>query len=158
VARCSSSSIVQAIDGAVSQEADIVNMSLGTSFSDHIVSIILEDPVTENILFLAPAGNDAELTTLSFPASHPRVISVAGELEDGSMVPNSRVASQADLILPSHYVLATLPDSKVGFMTGTSMASAEASGLFAILHPDLNTVTACRDKDSLVLCLAGLEK
>lgn len=158
LARCSSSSIVQAIDAAASQGADIVNMSLGTSFSDHIVATILDDPAVGNILFLAPAGNDAGLTALSFPASHPRVISVAGELEDGSLVPNSRVASLADLILPSHYVLATLPGSEIGFMTGTSMASAEASGLFAILHPDLKTVASCRDKTSLVLCLVGLEK
>ena len=157
VARCSSSSIVQAIDKAIVERADVVNMSLGTSFSDHIVATILDDPAAANTLFLAPAGNDAGLTTLSFPASHPHVISVAGELDDGSLVPNGRVASLADLILPSHYVLATLPGNEIGFMTGTSMASAEASGLFAILHPDLKTVAACRGKTSLVHCLAGLE-
>ncbi len=158
LARCSSSSIVQAIDAAIAQRADIVNMSLGTTFSDHIVATILDDPAAKNTLFLAPAGNDAGLTALSFPASHPHVISVAGELDDGSLVPNSHVASLADLILPSHYVLATLPGSEIGFMTGTSMASAEASGLFAILHPDLKTVAACRGKSSLAHCLAGLEK
>lgn len=158
VARCSSSSIVQAIDAAIALRADIVNMSLGTSFSDHIVATILDDPAAGNTLFLAPAGNDAGLTALAFPASHPHVISVAGELDDGSLVPNSQVASLADLILPSHYVLATLPGSEIGFMTGTSMASAEASGLFAILHPDLKTVAVCRGKPGLVLCLAGLEK
>jgi hypothetical protein len=152
--RCYSSAILQAIDGAMAGQAQIVNMSLGTAAPDNMVASALSKAVADGIIVVAPAGNDPDQKQLAFPARHPDVISIAGALDGGRKFPNNEVAARADCILPSQYILATLPGNKTSFMNGTSMASAEAAGLFAVLHPDPAQIGYCRTTDDLVLCLA----
>ncbi len=151
--RCYSSSIIQAIDRAMQEQAAIINMSLGTDAPDHLVATAIDTAGNRGIVLIAPAGNDRRRTTLAFPASHPKVISVAGAMENGAKFPNSPVAGQADCILPAQYILTTLPGGNVGFMNGTSMASAEAAGLLADLHPNTTKISDCRKTDHLITCL-----
>ncbi len=153
--RCYTSSIIRALDRAVTEKADLVNMSIGTAAPDNMVAAALDQVADSGALLLAPAGNDPARTDLAFPASHPRVISVAGILENGKEFPNKLVADKSDCILPAQYILATLPGGRVGFMNGTSMAAAEASGLLAAMQPDNQTLASCRNKKHLFTCLAG---
>ncbi len=153
--RCYSSSIIRALDRAVTEKADIVNMSIGTTAPDNMVAAALDQAADSGALLLAPAGNDPSRSSLAFPASHPRVVSVAGILENGRKFPNNLVADKADCILPAQYILATLPGGRVGFMNGTSMAAAEASGLLAAMQPDTDTFSSCRATRHLFTCLAA---
>ncbi len=156
--RCYSSSIIQAIDAAMAKKAEIVNMSLGTDAPDRLVASALDTATDAGIIILAPAGNDPRRQTLAFPASHAKVISVAGILDNGRKMPNSTVAAQADCILPAQYIQITLPGGRVSFMNGTSMASAEAAGLFADLHPGGKKIADCRKDDHLFACLVQNKK
>ena len=151
--RCYTSSIIQAIDAAIADKAQFINMSLGAPVPDHLVASGLDTATDAGMVILAPAGNDPHQTGLAFPASHPKVISVAGMLDNGRKMPNDRVAAQADCILPAQYVQVTLPGNRVSFMNGTSMASAEAAGLLADLNPDAKKITACRKTPRLLACL-----
>lgn len=152
--RCYSSSIIQALDRAMTEKAEIVNMSIGTAAPDKMVATALDRVADKGALLLAPAGNDPARTALAFPASHPRVISVAGILENGRKFPNKQVADKSDCILPAQNILATLPGGRVGFMNGTSMASAEAAGLLAVLHPGAEKIKSCRNTGRLITCLS----
>jgi len=151
--RCYSSSIIQAIDAAMANKARFINMSLGAKVPDHLVASGLDTATDAGIVILAPAGNDPRQTGLAFPASHPKVISVAGLLDNGRKMPNDRVASQADCVLPAQYIQVALPGNRVSFMNGTSMASAEAAGVLADLNPDTEKITACRKTPRLLACL-----
>ncbi len=151
--RCYSSSIIQAIDAAIANKARFINMSLGAPVPDHLVASGLDTATDAGIVILAPAGNDPHQTGLAFPASHPKVISVAGLLDNGRKMPNDRVAARADCVLPAQYIQVTLPGNRVSFMNGTSMASAEAAGLLADLHPDAEMLAACRKTTRLFACL-----
>ncbi len=153
VGRCYTSSILAAIDRAMAEKAEVVNMSIGTTAPDTMVANALNTLADSGALLLAPAGNDRRQEKLAFPASHPRVISVAGILDNGSKIPNSSVADQADCILPAQYILTILPGGRVGFMNGTSMASAMAAGLLADLHPGAEEVNSCRNTGKLISCL-----
>jgi hypothetical protein len=73
-------------------------------------------------------------------------------------MPNKTVAALADVILPARYVQVSLPGNRTSFMHGTSMASAEAAGLFASLRPDANRMADCRKQDHLIACLTGSEQ
>jgi hypothetical protein len=152
--RCYSSSIIQAIDGAMANKARVINMSLGTSAPDTMVASALDKAAEAGMILVAPAGNDRNQKKLAFPASHPRVISVAGILENGKKIPNNGVADLADCILPAQYILVTLPGNRVSFMHGTSMASAETAGLLADLHPNTKKMADCRGTDHLISCIA----
>ncbi|MFP7755713.1 S8 family peptidase [Thermodesulfobacteriota bacterium B35] len=153
--RCVSSAIIQALDRAMAEKTDLVNMSIGTSAPDRLVADTIDRVADAGVILLAPAGNDRTQTVLSFPASHTRVISVAGVMDDGRTIPNKNVADQADCTLPAQYVQVTLPGGRVSFMHGTSMASAEATGLLAALQTDIHTLSSCRGKEYLFACLAG---
>ncbi len=154
--RCYSSSIVQAIDRAVQEKAMIINMSLGTDAPDHLVAAAIGAAADGGITLLAPAGNDSSMTKLSFPASLPEVVSVAGVLDHGRNIPNSLVARQADCILPAGYIQVALPGNRISFMHGTSMATAEAAGLFADIRVDRQKIVSCRKTKRLLPCLANM--
>jgi hypothetical protein len=153
--RCYSSSILRALDRAMGEDADIVNMSLGTQVSDDMVARALDRALESGMILVAPAGNDPHQTSLVFPASHEGVVSVAGMSDNNKPMPNRRVAAMADLVLPARYVLVDLPGNRTTFMHGTSMASAEAAGLFAGLHPDADCMADCRNQDQLIACLVN---
>ncbi len=151
--RCYSSTIIQAIDAAIADKARFINMSLGAHVPDLLVASGLDTAADAGMVILAPAGNDPHQTSLAFPASHPKVISVAGLLDNGRKMPNNRVAGLADCVLPAQYIQVTLPGNRVSFMNGTSMASAEAAGVLADLNPDTEKITACRKTPRLLACL-----
>jgi hypothetical protein len=153
--RCYSSSIIQAIDGAIANKARVINMSLGTSAPDHLVSSALDIAVNSGGIVLAPAGNDRHQKKLAFPASHPKVISVAGILDNGRKIPNDMVADQADCFLPAQYVQVTLPGNRTSFMHGTSMASAEMAGMLADFLPNPALLIQCQSADNLLRCIAA---
>jgi len=150
--RCYSSSLLKALDRAMEHQATIVNMSIGTKAKDTMVATALDKLADAGTMLVAPAGNDPAQTSLSFPASHAKVVSVAGQSDEGHPMPNATVAAQADLILPGQYVAVEL--HRTSFMHGTSMASAEAAGLFAALHPDADRMADCRQQERLIACLA----
>jgi len=152
--RCSSSSLLQALDRAARDRVHLVNMSLGAPVEDRFLSRAMDVLDQLGITVLAPAGNDPHQERLAFPASHPRVISVAGRTETGHLLPNARVARLADIVLPAQMLLATIPGDRTTFMSGTSMATASATGLLADFNPDPLLVGTCRQRGGLIPCLA----
>jgi subtilisin family serine protease len=133
-------------------------MSLGTTSADELVSQAIDTTAATGTILVSPAGNDPAQVTLAFPASHPKVVSVAGQTDKGRPMPNNAVATQADIVLPAQYVQVTLPGNRTSFMHGTSMASAEAAGLFANLHPDASRIADCRKQNHLIACLTRSEQ
>ncbi|MBU1565525.1 MAG: S8 family serine peptidase [Proteobacteria bacterium] len=129
---CSSSSVAQALDFAIQAGADIINMSLGMSSRDPLLAKLLDKASAENILLVAPAGNDIDQNQLTFPASHVSVLSVAGIDRAGNPVPNATVAALADIAAPSNQLFTTLPEDRYNFLSGTSLSAAVISGLLAI--------------------------
>ncbi|THB76676.1 MAG: hypothetical protein D3926_17015 [Desulfobacteraceae bacterium] len=136
--RCYSSSMVKAIDTALVKGADIINMSLGALVDDPIMSRLIETGVEQQVIFVAPVGNNVHAQTVYFPASHPGVIAVAGRTEEKKLFPNETVAAMADILAPSENVFAPIPGNSHNFMNGTSLSSALVSGILAL----------AREKDS----------
>jgi len=52
-----SNSLSRALDEAILQKVNIVNMSFGTTYNDALLSRMIEAGVKNGILFVAPAGN-----------------------------------------------------------------------------------------------------
>ncbi|MCK5310587.1 MAG: S8 family serine peptidase [Desulfobacteraceae bacterium] len=131
---CYSLSIAKALDLGIQNGVQIINMSLGTNVKDKLISKLIDAGSKQGILFVAPAGNNSEINTMCFPASHPKVISVAGLTDKGEFFPNAKVAEKADFYLPCDNLFSTTPDNKHNFLSGTSLSSAVVSGLLALSH------------------------
>ncbi|RMG04606.1 MAG: hypothetical protein D6726_03050, partial [Nitrospirae bacterium] len=152
---CYSSSVAQAIDLTINEGLKVVNMSIGGNVNDTLVSRLLDEGGRRGIIFVAPIGNNPEITEITFPASHPAVVAVGGIDSKGRVFPNEFITRKADLLAPADNILTTVPDSAHNFLSGTSMSSAIVSGVFALAvadrkSPDLKNITAY--KSDLCAC------
>jgi len=129
---CYTSSISKAIDLAIERKAKVINMSFGSTSPDKFIKRLIEEGVKKGSLFIAPGGNMPRQKELTFPASHPDVISVAGLDESGNFYPNRDVASKAMVLAPCTNLLTTFPENKHNFLSGTSLSSATITGILTL--------------------------
>ncbi len=142
IGTCHSTTIAKALDTAIAEEADIVNLSLGASQPDDLVSALISTASRAGLRLVAPVGNDPRALAASFPATHPDVVAVAGLDEANNPLPNRIVAEQADAIAPASNIFTTVPGNKHNFLDGTSFSAATISGLLALTrqaHPSDTT-------------------
>ena len=132
VGECFSTSLVSSLDAAISAKADVVNLSLGAHVNDTLVGMMIDSGHERGMVFAAPVGNDVAAEDIAFPASHDKVISIAGLDEQGNPLPNQRLASMADAVAPATHLFATTPGNSYNFIDGTSLASASISGIIAL--------------------------
>ncbi|MGQ9780687.1 MAG: S8 family serine peptidase [Nitrososphaeria archaeon] len=73
----SSALIVQSIDRAVSDGADVINLSLGSEGSESVLGVAIANAVSAGVVVVAAAGNSGPSTrTIEYPSSLSNVISV----------------------------------------------------------------------------------
>ena len=129
---CDSYTIAQALDFAIVQEAQILNMSLAGP-DDSILSALIERALEQGILVVAAAS---DLAPESFPASLDGVLGVRSVEEEGG-----DTGGEDDLSAPGKEILTTFPQGAYDFISGSSLAAAQVSGVAALLlehQPDLD--------------------
>lgn len=136
--------IAEAIDYAVANGADVINMSFGSYLSDGVISTAIAAAASSGVILVASAGND-DTTTLSYPASYPGVVAVGAT--DATGLPasftnyNTSGNAYVDVAAPGVNIYSTLPGNSYASWQGTSMSAPVVSGLFALLKsasPTLN--------------------
>lgn len=128
-ALCSSFTLAKALQFALEENAQVINLSLGGPH-DRLLERLLDTALSRGITIVGAAN--PEVGNGGFPASHRGVLAVAGD--DGHDV-------AGDILLaPGRDIPTTLVDQKWGFVTGSSFAAAHVTGLVALLRelaPDL---------------------
>lgn len=120
---CTSFAIAKALQFALAARADIVNFSLGGP-ADGLLARLLDVAQRRGVTLIG--ATDPARPGGGFPASHDAVIAVAGS--------STTDDAAGDVIrAPDQDVLTTIPGGRWGFVSGTSVASAQASGIAAIL-------------------------
>lgn len=129
---CTTISISKAIDMAIESNAQIVNMSLGSTASDGLMMQLLEAGAKNGQLFVAPVGNNKNREILPFPASHSKVLAVGGYGANGTPYPNAALVGAADVCAPASNIFTTVPGAGHNFLSGTSISAAIVSGILAV--------------------------
>ena len=120
---CNSYTLALAVNTAIKADVDVLNMSL-TGPHDPLLSLLLNKAIKKGIIVVAAdtgASNPAE----NFPASLKDVISVQA-IKQPAIISESISA-------PGEKVLTTLPYGTYDFISGSSIAAAEVSGVIALL-------------------------
>jgi subtilisin family serine protease len=126
---CSSFTVAKALQFALDENAQVINLSLGGP-RDRLLERLLDIALSRGITIVGAA--DPKLGNGGFPASHRGVLAVAGD--DGHDVAGHI------LLAPGRDIPTTMAGQKWGFVTGSSFAAAHVTGLVALLRelaPDL---------------------
>ena len=148
---CWDSDIIAAIDWAITNNADVISMSLGEIIhpNDGVGSLTeaCETAVENGIVVAVAAGNNgAGASTIEHPGSVQAVITVGSISDQGttrtsddgvssfsSRGPSAFGRLDPDLMAPGSNIYSTVPDGVYRIMSGTSMATPHVSGAAALL-------------------------
>lgn len=132
---CNSFTLALAVNAAIKSGAQILNMSL-TGPHDALLELLLNKAITEGIIVVA-ADTGLGQENADFPASLKNVISV----QSVKQVDADHHKFTQSLTAPGEKILTTLPHGTYDFISGSSIATAEVSGVIALLlelKPDLS--------------------
>ena len=134
------------IEYAISQGADVINMSLGGEnigqTADYFDSS-LQKAYQRGITVVVAAGNSSMDTQYAYPANNPHVLTIAALDESMSLAEYSNYGDDVDFALPGSNIQSCVPTG-IEAMNGTSMAAPHAAAAAASLkcwNPDLDPDT-----------------
>jgi subtilisin len=147
--------VMAAIDRAVRDGCDVLNLSLGTVIPDEAVRAAIGEALHTGVLVVAAAGNDGR-RAVCYPAAWPLSVAVSAMGRRGTFPSEStetldvappygttdrrafvaaftNMGPQISLTGPGVGVVSTLPEDAYGPMSGTSMACPAIAGFAAHL-------------------------
>jgi hypothetical protein len=119
--RCNSFTIAQALADALAARAQIINLSL-VGPSDPLLAALIDKATGAGVIVVGAVSADPRL---AFPAKLPGVLPVA-EAEAGS-------EDQDVLRAPARDIVTLVPDGHYDFASGNSLATAQITGVVALL-------------------------
>ncbi|GIJ79988.1 type VII secretion-associated serine protease mycosin [Micromonospora phaseoli] len=131
------------ISWAVDAGADVINVSLSSSFNDELNQAV-ERAYQSNVVVVASAGNDDDIL-VGNPAAHPGCIGVNGVDRKGVISKAASVPGtldlRVDIAAPGQDMVVAVPGGRYRTTTGSSTSSAVVSGAMALIkaeYPDLS--------------------
>jgi subtilisin family serine protease len=128
---CSSISVVRGINWGIEKKVDVINLSLGSDFSNNSEKNAVEKAEKAGIVVVAASGNDGK-STVSFPAAYPTVFAV-GAIDNRNIKGDfSQWGPQLDVVAPGVDVESSVPmgtgcASKVSIVSGSANKEANSS-------------------------------
>ncbi|RME04804.1 MAG: hypothetical protein D6805_01670, partial [Planctomycetota bacterium] len=117
---------------AVDQGAQILNISLGSLAPSTTLHQAVQYAYRKGAILIAAAGND--LTHQErYPAAYPEVLSVAALGPNGDLGYWTNLSPKTDLAAPGERVWTTVPGNLYAQVEGTSVATAYASAVAALV-------------------------
>jgi len=139
-AACTTFTLAQALAGALASGARLVNLSIAGP-ADPLLAALIAHGLKQGVTFVGPVAGPHE----DFPAAIPGVISAGGT---GHPLPPGAFAA------PSEHVLTLRPAGQYDFVSGSSVAAAELTGVIALL---MSASSARLTSAGIVSLLAGTD-
>jgi len=121
-ATCNSFTLAKALQFALDERAQVINLSLGGP-RDRLLERLIDVALARGVAVVAAV--DRAVRDGGFPASYPGVLAI-----DGS---EGQHPALGLLAAPSRDIPTTLPNRRWGFVSGSSFAAAHVTALIALL-------------------------
>ena len=145
----------KAVQYAVANGADVINMSFG-SYNENSTFAEELEKASSSCLLVAAAGNNGKASSSStmYPAAYPYVIGVmAGNTTDGCWTSSNFVDTSPapyDILCPGEDILSTTRYNSYAEKSGTSMASPMAAGSAAVIMGFLEANKTYESREALL--------
>jgi subtilisin family serine protease len=157
---------------AIDRGADVINLSLGSTYSSAILEDVVHEADLKGIVVAAAMGNMARIDPEEYPAGLTTVLAVCATDPVDGVATFSNFGPKADLCAPgttlvaggavvtSQAVVGPVPGGRWAAWQGTSFATAFASGVAALVRaqhpewPDATTPLAAID-DAIIESITG---
>jgi subtilisin family serine protease len=126
-AACNSFTLAQALQAAITARADIVNLSLAGP-PDPLLARLIRYGMAHGIIYVGAVAPAHSGLVDTFPVDIPGVLGVQSA-EDAA-------TSSRHLLAPGHGILTLVPGGHYDFASGSSLATAEVTGIVALLLAD----------------------
>ena len=128
------SQIVEAIDYAISQNVQIINLSFGGDIPVWSEKRAIEKAREAGIIVVASAGNTATLgNPINYPANYDGVIAVGATNEKRERARFSNYHPYVSFTAPGTSILTTMPNHQYKSLSGTSFATPMVSSTLGML-------------------------
>lgn len=135
--------VVSAIQLAMNMNAQIINLSLGTTTNNTALQTIINSATNQGRYIIASAGNTGD-SNITFPAAwanntvnnHQFLISVGSISSALALSTFSTRGTALEYVAPGALVAGAYPDNRFAFYTGTSFAAPQLAGAVALALSD----------------------
>jgi len=134
-AACDSFTLAQALQAVITAHAEIVNLSLAGP-PDPLLARLIRFGMRQGIIYVGAVPLASSGITHSFPVDVPGVLGVQSA-EDAA-------TSSRHLLAPGRGILTLVPGGNYDFASGSSLATAEVTGIVALLLADGRRLTGPR--------------
>lgn len=124
------SDLVEAVDYAMRNGAQIINFSLGTTYNSKTLEDKINQAASQGILLVAAAGNNNG-GSLLYPAAYGSVIAVSAIDKNDQLASFSALG--AEMAAPGVGVTSTVPGGGYATWSGTSMAAPHVTATVALM-------------------------
>jgi subtilisin family serine protease len=129
------SAVIDGIDHAVANGAEVINLSLGSTAPDPLLEIAVNNAVSSGVVVVAASGNTN--SAVLYPAAYPNVIAVGASDAAGNRASFSNYGPELDVMAPGDGVYSTVRTGAGGFGygsgSGTSFAAPHVAGLAGLM-------------------------
>ena len=123
--------IAYGIKYAVDHGAQVINLSLGGSYS-RVIEYALKYAHDHGVTVVAATGNDG-MEGISYPGSSHYVVSVGATNNLDLVSDYSNFGNGIDLVAPGTNIPSLVPDGNVTYMSGTSMATPHVAAVAGLI-------------------------
>lgn len=137
----SSFALARALDLMASSNADVLNLSFAGP-RDPLILKVMDRLEELDMPVIAAAGNNGPDAAPVYPAAHRHAIAVTATDPEDAGFALSNLGMYVEIAAPGVDILSPQPDGKYDYETGTSAATAQVTGIVALmlsLNPALTT-------------------
>lgn len=149
LSKVKTSDIVNAIDVAIADNVDIINLSLGSETANPNEALAISDALKHNIVVVASFGNGGRNQGM-FPALYDGVISVGAIDKDNDIALFSNYGPQLNLVAPGADIPGVVGKNKYEKISGTSQSTAIVSSLVCLMKAKNKLITPAQVKDIIL--------
>lgn len=140
--------VITAIDLAVSDGMDIINLSLGTADSE-LLRESLQNAYDSGTVIVTASGNAGKDCSDILPAAFEDAITVGAVDSNGIPADFSNYGSTVDLVAPGVEIFSCLNGNSYGLISGTSMATPFVSAVSALMLGYDSNLTPSQVEDAM---------